>query len=157
MSYSTITSIFIKLPGASEDASTTTDIIKQHISRVGGKIDSYVIRRYDVSGWTSASSTPQIIQKISDALVSKFTMLSLFTRDAQNKNEWVNELAKEALEDLEKIRNGELAISLNQSEISTQTEIDSTRKAFTPVFDMDDDLSSAVDEDLLDSIADDRD
>lgn len=155
MRYSTNTSIYTMLTGLTNN-STTTGVINHHIIRVSGKIDSYVFRRYNPSGWTSLSSIPQIIQQISDALVAQYTMRSLFTRDAQNKNDWVEELAKEAKEDLEKIRNGNLPITLNQSEESTETLIDSTRKGYTPVFDMDEVINSTIDSDLLDSIADDR-
>lgn len=156
MTYSTITSIFIMLPGVKNN-SITTSIISQYNNRIGGKIDAYVFNRYDPTGWTSAASTPQLIQHISDALVAKNSMKSLFTQDGQNKNEWVNDLAKEALEDLEKIRAGELPITLNGAEVSGRTvEIDATREEFTPVFDMDGDLSHAVDPDLISSISDDR-
>lgn len=157
MGYSTNTSIYTILPGLTNN-STTTDIINQHIARIAGKIDSYVIGRYNTVGWTSASSTPQIIQQISDALVTKWTMKSLFTRDGQNRNEWVEEFAKEAKEDLEKISKGELAVTLNGAEESesASSQIDSTRKDYTPIFDVDSDLDHAIDNDLLDDIGDDR-
>lgn len=154
--YSTEASIRIMLPGL-RDNSTTTDIISQYNSRVAGKIDAYVFNRYDPIGWTSSASTPQLIQQISDALVAKNTMKSLFTSDGQNRNDWVGTLAEEALEDLEKIRKGELPLTLNGAEASGRTvEIDATRKEFTPVFDMDNDLSDVVDPDLLDDINNDR-
>lgn len=155
MPYSTSTSIYIGLPGLTNN-STTTDVIAQQIVRVGGKIDAYVSSRYDVTGWTSPSSTPQIIQDISDRLVMKRSMLSLFTMEGQNKNEWVMDLAKEALKDLEAINKGKILVTLAGSEESTSTKSKSTRSSFTPIFDVDDPLDQLVDPDLLDDINSDR-
>lgn len=154
--YSTITSIFLHLPGLDQNNSNTSDIINKHVNNVAGKIDSYVSQKYDVTGWTSASSTPEIIKGISDALSSKRVMMSLFIQDGQNKNAWIKELAKEALEDLHKIADGELVITLNGDEEPTDSEVKSNRENFTPVFAMDDPLNQDVDPDLLDEINSER-
>ncbi len=155
MSYSTNTSIYILLTGLTQNSSTT-DVINQQITRIKGKIDSYVSSRYSVTGWTTVASTPQIIQDISDRLVAKRTMMSLWTRDGQNVNEWVNELAEEALEDLKRISKGEILVTIDGSEESTNLDVSSTRKDFTPVFDVDNVLNQQVDPDLIDEIDSER-
>lgn len=154
--YSTITSIFLHLPGISQNDSNTTDIVNHHINDVAGKIDSYVSQRYNVSGWTSASSTPQVIRGISDALTSKRAMLSFFSQDGQNKNKWASALAKEAKEDLEKILKGELVVTVGGTEEPTESEVKSSTENFTPVFEMDNPLDQQVDPERLDSIDSER-
>jgi len=135
-------------------------MIRLHADRIGGLIDSYVGKKYDVSGWTSSSSTPQIIQSISDRLVSQYTMRSVFTQEGQNVNEWVNELADTAMDELKSIASGDMVIlDSNGSEASKPSRANSirgNRKDYTPVFDVDKDTSWSMDGDLNDAIQDSR-
>ena len=159
MRYSTFTSIYVMLPGINK-TNPNDILIQQHADRISGKINSYVGRCYNVSGWTTAALTPQAIQLWSDALTAQLTMRSKFTSDGQNRNEWVNELAKDALEDLEKVREKDLKIfnsdGTEATLVSGSSSVQSTRKDFTPIFDVDKDINWVVDPDLIDSIADDR-
>jgi phage gp36-like protein len=156
MAYSTNTSIYTMLPGLNTSAANTA-IIDQYITRVAGKIDNYVINRYSPGGWTSASSTPPGIIQISDAIVAMWTMRSLFTRDGQNRNEWVDDLGGQALKDLNKIANGEISLADNSSgRESENTQIESTTEDYHPVFAIDEPEDWEIDPDQLDDISDDR-
>lgn len=158
--YSTTTSIYTMLPGLVA-TSTNDSLIQQHADRVGGMIDSYVGRWYAVSGWTTASSTPQSVQLWSDALTAQLTMRSKFTADGQNKNEWVKELADQAIKDLEGIRDRELIIidstGTEASLATVSALVTATRHRYTPIFDVDSELNWKVDPDLKTQIESERD
>src|SRR3972149_6862014 len=94
--YSTSTSIYMALPGLS-NTEQTKNIIQYHADRVSGLVNSYVGTHYQVSGWTTTASTPQMILSISDRLTSMYVMRSVYTQDAQNANEWVEQLGEQAL------------------------------------------------------------
>lgn len=157
--YSTVTSIYTMLPGLAT-STAYTNLITQHANRVGGLIEGYVGRWYKFSSWTTSAATPQIIQQISDAKTAQLTMRSIFTKDGQNRNEWVNELAEQAQKDLEAINSQKLMVfDSDGSESSRQASasfVTATRKDYTPVFDMDKETGWGVDDDLLDKIDSER-
>lgn len=158
--YSTTTSIYQMLPGLS--TSTSNDaLIQQYADRVAGLVDGYVGRWYSVGGWTTSSATPQIVLQISDSLVAQAVMRSRFTKDGQNRNEWVEDLGRQAVKDLEAIRDQKLIVlgstGSEASRADTATLISGTHREYTPIFDIDADTAWAVDIDLADDIADDRD
>lgn len=157
--YSTSTSIYLVLPGLA-NTDLNTQLIQLHADRISGMIGGYVGARYSVSGWTTASATPQMIQSISDRLASQATMRSLYTQDAQNANEWVNELGEQALEELKMIAKGELAVIADSGSEAARATLRNfvrgSRKDYTPVFDLDDATSWVVDPDLLTQINSDR-
>lgn len=157
--YSTATSIYRMLKGV-PSTTANTQLIQQVADRASGIIDGYVGRWYSVAGWTSSSSTPQIIQSISDRLVAQQTMRYLFTKDGQNKNEWVEELGAQAREDLQAIMKQDLIVldstGTEATRASTAPLIEGTREQYTPVFDLDDESAWTVDSDLTDDISSDR-
>ena len=157
--YSTSTSIYTMLPGL-PNTTTTTTLIQQHADRISGTIEGYVGRWYAVSAWTSASTTPQIIQDISDAITAQKTMRSIFTKDAQNRNDWVNDLAEQAVDDLKAINEQKLMVfDSTGAEASRQPSgafVSSTRGTYTPIFDLDSDTSWGTDSDLRDQIESER-
>lgn len=157
MAYSTSTSIYTMLPGLNTSAANDA-IINQYKDRVKGKIDNFIIGLYDPSGWTSASSTPPGITQISDAIIAMWIMRSLFTRDGQNKNDWVEELGKMAIMDLKKIASGELKLADNSGKrVNTSIQmIESTTEDYHPVFDIDEPEDWTLDSDQLEDISDDR-
>jgi len=156
MGYSTSTSIYTMLPGLTNNTANTA-IIDQYITRVKGKIDNYVIGLYSPGDWTTAASTPPGIIQISDSIVAMWTMRSLFTRDGQNVNNWVAELGKQALEDLEKIASGEINLVNNSSSREgIHTQISSDTEDYTPIFNLDEPEDWIIDNDQLDDISDDR-
>jgi len=157
MGYSTSTSIYTMLPGLNTSAGNTA-IIDMYNSRIAGKINNFIIGLYNPSGWTSASSTPPGIIQISDAVVAMWTMRSLFTKDGQNKNDWVEELGKMAIMDLKKIGTGDLKIADNNSKIipMVSQQIESTTEDYHPVFDIDEPEDWTIDSDQLEDISDDR-
>ncbi len=157
--YSTTTSIYQMLPGLPTSTANDT-LIQQYADRVGGLVDGYVGRWYKTSEWTTTASTPQIVLQISDGLVAMHTMRSKFTRDAQNRNEWVDDLGNQAIKDLEGIRDQKLIVldstGSESSRAVTATLVEATRETYTPVFDLDADTGWSVDVDLLDDISSDR-
>lgn len=157
--YSTTTSIYTMLPGL--PTSTANDsLIQQHADRAGGQIDAYVGRWYDVSGWTTSATTPQSVQMWSDAITAMLSMRSRFTQDAQNKNEWVSDLAEQAYKDLKMVADQELVImdstGTESGRAATAVLVEATREQYTPIFDIDRDLNWKEDPDLLDDISSDR-
>lgn len=147
------------LPGLN-NTSQNDQLISQYADRSGGIIDGYVGTWYDISLWTTAAGTPQMVLQISDALTAQMTMRSLFTRDGQNKNDWIKEIAEQAIKDLEGIKKREIRLYDSSGSEATRRAsgnfVTSTRAAYKPVFDMDSDLSWKIDTDLLDKISGDR-
>ncbi|MDI6756440.1 MAG: hypothetical protein QME32_00290 [Endomicrobiia bacterium] len=148
------------LPGLT--TSTSSDaLIQQYADRVAGLVDGYAGRWYDVGDWTTSSSTPQIILQISDSLVAQAVMRSRFTKDGQNRNEWVEDLGRQAIKDLEAIRDQKLIVldstGGEAGRASTAPLVEGTRENYTPVFDIDADTAWTIDSDLSDDIADERD
>lgn len=157
--YSTVTSIYTGLPGLARTAKHD-GIIQQHADRIAGRIRGYVGSRYAVGGWTSTSSTPQQIRDWSDGLTTQLTMRSLYTQEAQNVNEWVNEWAETIMESLELVRSGELkVIDDNGTEVSqaaTRSYVHGNRSSYPTVFDVDTVTAWDVDSDLIDDISTNR-
>lgn len=157
--YSTTTSIYTMLPGIASTGPRDA-LITQNANRVGGIIDSYVGRWYKISNWTTTATTPPVIQEISDALTAEKTMRSLYTKDGANKNEWVEEQAKQAWSTLKAISKQELMVfDSDGSESERQPSgafIQSTHGDYTPIFDVDTDTAWKVDSDREDDISDAR-
>lgn len=157
--YTTDTSIYLMLPGILSSTANNS-LISLYVDTVGGVVDSYVGRWYQVTGWTSPTTIPGAVIDASNALVTARTMRSIYTKDAQNKNEWVDDWEKRAYTFLEGVRDQELIIlgpaGTESPKATTATLVEATREDFTPIFDIDSDLSWKEDSDLLDEIAGER-
>jgi len=136
-----------------------TDAVYRHISRADNIINTRLSKRYDVP-FDTGTATPPVIKTISTDLAAYFIMRSLFTKDAQNTNDWVDDLKFMALDTLKRIETGQTKLyDINDEEIA-QLEVDdlySDTQDYTPIFDVDDEKNWAVDSDRTDDISDARD
>ena len=155
MGYSTASSIYIMLPGILTNTANNT-LIAQYDTRVKGKINNFLSKRYDVSGWTSGTAIPPGITKISDDLVAMWTVRSLYV-EAKRSHGWILEVGEQALEDLKALAKGEIALADNDGNlISTRKKGQSTTEDYYPVFDLDESYDWEVDPDQLTQISSDR-
>ena len=162
MSYSTYTSILLILPGlpqtsTAEGYTETVSIIQSHQSRADSIIDSKCARRYSVP----FATTPTLIQTISEDLTSYFAYRSFFTQDNQNKNEYYEEIAKNALELLEEIRAGKIDLVDSSGNVvderaTTDSELIDTSTDYQSFFDIDSTTSWGFNSDEIDSVGDNR-
>ena len=132
----------------------------RHITRADNIINTTLNKRYTVP-FDTGTATPPVIKTISTDLAAFFIMRTLFTKDNQNVNDWVDDLKAMAIDMLKKLENGETALmDVNDVEITSISEgheISSNTSNYTPIFNIDDEKNWAVDEDHLDDIADERD
>jgi len=144
--------------------SVGTDVISdtavnRHIARADNIINTRLSKRFSVP-FDTGTATPPVIKTISTDLAAYFVMRSLFTKDSQNENDWVDDLKMMALDTLEKIEKGMTKLlDINGEEIE-QLEVDdlsSNTQNYTPIFDVDSDLNWAVDSDRLEDINSSRD
>ena len=82
MSYSTVTSIVILLPGlpntdTDADFSVTAQIVSNHVTRADSIINSKIAKRYSVP----IDPTPPVLRSISQDLASAFSYRSFYTQD----------------------------------------------------------------------------
>lgn len=157
--YTTDTSIYMMLPGIASSTANNS-LISMFVDTVSGEIDSYVGRWYEVTGWTSPSTIPGAVIRACNSLVVAQTMRSLYTKDAQNKNEWVDDQEKRAYQWMEGVRDQKIVIlgpaGSESTRAATAKLVESTRENFTPIFDLDRDLNWGEDQDLMDEIAGER-
>lgn len=136
-----------------------TTAVYRHIARADNIINTRLSKRYTVP-FDTGTATPPVIKTISTDLAAYFVMRSLFTKDAQNTNDWVDDLKFMALDTLKRIETGQTKLYDINGEVITQLEVDdlySDTQDYTPVFDVDGEKEWAVDSDRLDDIDDDRD
>lgn len=161
MAYTDQTRVETWLPGINSATSVTT-LITQNIIASDAIVNSYVGNRYDVSSWTSATTTvtPPIIIMHSTNIAAYLTVRSLYTRDSVNLNDNIKEFYDKTIESLERIGDGTDSVIDGTGQLvairRTGTMIKSGRQSYTPVFDMDSPETWAVDSDLLDTIDSDR-
>ena len=139
------------------DAIGTTAVYR-HITRADNIINTRLSKRYTIP-FSTGTATPPVIKTISTDLSAYFVMRSLFTKDSQNKTDWVDDLKFMALDTLKKIESGETKLfDINNDEIA-QLEVEdlsSNTQDYAPIFNVDSDLNQAVDSDRLDDISEAR-
>jgi hypothetical protein len=141
--------------------SSTVTKLSSHITRAESIVNTHIVRRYDVSGF-SAGGHPPVLKTLTEDIAAYYYLRPQFTGDNQNDNEWVEKYldAKEILKDL-KEGNCDL-IDENNAVISERTDanedrVESNVEDYTPTFMEDDTLSQKIDSDKISDIADSRD
>ena len=66
-SYCTTTSLQILMIGTTFD-SLTTSLATKLITHAENEVNKYLSKRYDVSGWTTAASTPPLVTSLAETL-----------------------------------------------------------------------------------------
>ena len=168
MSYATTTTIFTLLPGlpatsvAASGHTETAAIIDEHIVRADNLINGKIAARYDVSGLDTTTSVPPMLKSIAEDISCYFTFRSIYGGDNANINDWIDKYDL-ALDWLNEIRNGEMELLDSSNDViperstSHDNMVASTHDDYASAFNYDDVLNWKVDDDLIDSIEDDRD
>ena len=104
----------------------------------------------------TSTSTPPLIQTLSQDLSAYYTYRSKFTGDNANKFEYLDTLMQIALKTLNQIQEGKMDVVSTSggvvSEISSSSKIYSSTESYTPAFDVDDEFDWAFDTGRLDAI-----
>lgn len=153
MVYTTTARIRILLKGVTTTAMSDSDVTS-FITKADDLINSKIGNRYTVPFGT----TPPVIQGFSEDIASYYIMRTLFTRDSQNKNEWIEDF-KAAIASLNAIRDGkQVVLDSSGNELARiEEEVSSNTKDFVPTFGEDDAEDQQVSGGKLDEISDERD
>lgn len=157
-SATTVLGLFPGLPQTSTVAgySSTVALISSHITRADSIIDGKCARRYDVPFSDTSTSTPPLIQTLSQDLSAYYTYRSKFTGDGANKFEYLDTLMQIALETLNQIQESKMDVvgvaGAVVSEISSSSKIYSSTENYTPAFDVDDEFNWKIDPNRINAI-----
>lgn len=115
----------------------TVALITAKIPRADATIDSYVGRRYSIP----FSPVPPKIAEIAVNLTSYYALVAKFSRDNHNTNDWVELLGKDAITQLELIRDRKVDLVNSSGSILTErtsaSRIVSSTQDFQPFADVD--------------------
>lgn len=157
MGYSTITSIIPEYPIFPQSTTIqryteTANLITAKIPRADATIDSYCARRYSIP----FDPVPPKIVEISVKLSAYLALQAKFTRDSHNTNDWVELVGKEAITDLELIRDREIDLVNTAGALLTENTSDSrivsSTEDYQPFADLDDETDWKTDTDRLNAI-----
>lgn len=131
------------LPQTSTDTGYTDTVAKvqAYIPRAESIVNGKVIRRYDVSGFTSTSGGhPPLLETLAKDICCYYVYRSFFSGDNANVNEWVDKF-RDNLGILDEIRDGKLDlcdangnIQAERAESSISGVVDSNTHEFSPSF-----------------------
>jgi phage gp36-like protein len=141
--------------------SNTAILISITILEVEGLIDGYLANRYSLPFATD--SVPVQIRSIARNLAVYRVYNYQYSGDNINRNAYVERFEsfdKNAFDMLEKIRDGEIQLTLtNGSQVPFKTSIIAVRSSssgYQPIFEMDTTTSQKIDSDLLSDISNSR-
>lgn len=107
------------------------------------------------------TSTPPLVQTISEDLTAYFTYRSFYTQDNMNKSDYFAELREEAMKLLEQIKDGDMDLvdstgAVIGEKTGTASIIDSTTRSYHSTFDIDPIDEATFDSDRLEAVRDAR-
>jgi hypothetical protein len=138
--------------------SSTISKLQSHITRAESFVNTHIVRRYDISGFSSGGHPP-VLKTLSEDITAYYYLRPQFTGDNQNNNEWVEAYLK-AEEMLNDIKDGNCDLIDEDNNIieertdSNEDRIEGNTEDYHPTFDEGNTLSQFVDSDKLDDIWD---
>ena len=150
------------LPQTTTDAgyTDTTARITAYITQAENIVNGKVVRRYDISAFTS-TSCPPMLQTIAKDICCYYVMRALFAGDNQNASEWAEKF-KDQIGMLDEVRDGKIdlfnsaGVMLAERSTDNLSMVDSNTKDYSPSFGEDSPLNWKVDGDKLDDISNGR-
>jgi phage gp36-like protein len=159
MSYCSITAIYSNLPQIPNTATANgypraKEVIESHIRRADGIIDGKCARRYSLP----FNPVPPMIRSIAEDIVSWYTLRSFYSKDGQNKSEYLADFKDEAIVMLNLIMTGDIdlvdtsgsAVPVLTTELTDM--ISSNTQDSQPFFDIDDPTDWKFSDDVTDAI-----
>jgi phage gp36-like protein len=136
---------------------TKADINEIFVTKAEADIDAAVSGRYTLP----FSSTPPLVRNIAQDLTMYYVARRMYTQNAKDKNDWVDDFRANAFDILDKIREGEINLITSSKEIiSTRTDQvqiwsdASDTTDYNPTMDERDQILQRVDPRLLDDLQD---
>lgn len=152
MAYCTIAEVRAELPALTTNVMGDSAVTSR-ITRADAIINGKLGTRYSVPFTT----TPPQVNDWSISITCYLIMRTLFSRDAKNKNDWIEDY-KSAMRQIDDVVKGNAAIlSSAGAELSRSEEaVTSSHQDYHTTFNMDDSEDQSIDSDMLDAIADER-
>jgi len=154
-SYSTVALVFQQAPRVGSVSTVTSAIVSDAIGLADGEINAVLANQYDVP----VAGPPPLLVSISTNMAAYYTLRRLFTRDRQNKSDWVDEFKDRATSMLENLMDGKLELVTSSGTTITRNaneEAWSNTMGYTPTFSELDETLAIDDEDKLDDLKADR-
>jgi hypothetical protein len=158
--YTTAANIVTLIPNINDSVNFDTDAeIEFYINRQEAVVNSKLAIKYTVpfSVANGYATVPTIITHYTEQLTICKILITEYTEDSVNQNEWVEKYC-DIIEEIEKIVEGEeIIVDDDGDELTERGDVILTERGDRfPVFDMDGDLNQRVDPDLIDDITNDR-
>jgi len=127
-----------------------------HISRAERKLNDDLSSRYAVPFATA--TLPPLVGSLTELMAAYYILRTVFTKDNQNKNDWVEDYKKEYDAMIDKLEKRERHLTYADGDLvaDSETQISSNTMNNHTVFDMDDPKDWDIDSDYLDEVKDDR-
>lgn len=136
--------------------SDTVSKLDSHITRAESFVNTHIVRRYDISGF-SASGHPPVLKTLTEDITAYYYLRPQFTGDNQNNNEWVEAYLK-AEEMLKDLKDGNCDLIDEDNGIieertdANEDRIEGNNEDYHPTFDQGEVLSQYVDPDKISDI-----
>ncbi len=158
--YCTTTSLQILMIGTTFDTATTS-LATKLITHAENEVNKYLSKRYDVTGWTTASATPPLVTSLAETLAEGY-MSQRMSRGGKEAMARGAALIKQAIDNLVLLQDFKSDLVDSSGGVisdfsNTAYQILSNTTDYTPTFGEDDELNWRVDPDKLDDIEDSRD
>jgi hypothetical protein len=158
--YTTAANIVTLIPDINQSGNFDTDAeVEFYINRQESVVNSKLGIKYVVpfSVANGYATVPTVITHITEQLTIAAILITEYTQDSVNKNEWIEEYQKiiDYLDDI--VAGKEILKDDSGNELTERTDVILTnREEFEPVSDMDGDLQQRVDPDLITEITNNR-
>ena len=157
--YFTTTSLEPYLMGTNVDDTATALLMGLNIDDAEREIDKYVSRRYDVSTWSTATSTPPVVKTWCQWLSAGY-FWEASGRGSKESIARSKNIIKRAMDNLNMVMEGDLDITDTSgsalTELSSKYSVHSNTDDYSSTFDEDDAMSWKVDPDKLTDIESER-
>lgn len=159
MAYCSATSVNNYLIGYNASDTATASVISDSIDDATNEINKYLCNRYDITAWSTLTSTPPTVGTICKWLAAGYSIEAV-SRGSKEQLKRSDVLIKRAMDNLEKLSKGELDLvdssGVEIEESNSATDVFSTTENYSNTFNEDDNLRWKVDADKLTDIQSER-
>lgn len=155
-SYTTVELVYQLAPTVGSVSNVTSAHIADMIGMADAEINAVLSKRYTVP----ITDDCPVLTTISTNLTTYYTLRRLYTREKQNKSDWVDGYKERATSLLEKLMDGEIGLVTSSGAVvaaADVAEVWSNTKDYVPTFSELDYTQSVIDDDKLDDLEDERD
>lgn len=157
--YCSQTQVETYLIGYNVSNTATLSIVTDSISDSKNEIDKFLCGRYDVSVWSTVTSTPPLVQSLSKWLASSYVMEAI-SKGSKESLARVDRLQKRVMQNLEQLASGELKLTDSTGNVIDQIadaeSVYSTTDNYSNTFNEDSPFRWKADKTKLEDISSER-